>query len=288
VNAARLGWLALVLTAAAGVLPAQLQLTLQWQLPRDGLRFGDEVVFDVLRSWPADTTPEPFGEAALVPLAPTLVEVVALDATHERRRYRAVVFAVGEVVLPPLVLRARRRDGTVLATSHTPPPLSVGSLLGEPAGEFEWLDAFDAPRPSHPLLWLAAAALVVMLGGFWWHQRRAPAAQTSALPPSPASIAAAALRALLLPGPAASPAAVQAFYVQLAAIVREHAGRGLPVPAATRTSEQLFAVAGAGAASLRECLSACDAVKFAAHHPGPAEPAAAQQAAIAFVAAAVA
>ncbi|MBX3463776.1 MAG: hypothetical protein KF830_11440, partial [Planctomycetes bacterium] len=85
------------------------------------------------------------------------------------------------------------------------------------------------------------------------------------------------------PAAAAPAARVEAFYRDLAAIVGGHAGRGLPVAAATRTSEELVAAVAAGAGPLRACLQRCDAVKFAAARPDPAAHAAAHAAAVQFV-----
>lgn len=273
---------AIVPLLLGGMLRAQLQLAVEWRLPRDGLAFAEPFEADVVRRWPAGAEPEPFDVGALAPVSLALVDVEGLPGNGERRRYRAVAYATGEIVLPPIVFRARQADGGLLVATYTPPPLSVASLLEEQDPGIEWLDAFEA-RPRRPgLAWIAAGAAALLLGGFLWQRRRTrPGTVVPAMPsPTPAQVALAALQALEVPVDGASPDDVQTFYRQLAAIVGAYAGRGLPVPASTRTSEELLAAARAGRAALRDCLSRCDAVKFAAHRPGKGEPARAHQLAV--------
>jgi hypothetical protein len=271
-----------LLAVLHGDLCAQLHLSVQWQLPRDGLAFGDTLELEVVRRWPVDAVPEPFDAAALAPLLVSLTAVEPLDAHGERRHYRAAVCAAGTVVVPPLVLRARLRDGSVAETRHSPPPLQVRSLLAEPAGDVEWLQVFAARSRGHVLPWLLGAA-VLLLGGLWWQRGRTWVHVGAAPAPPPPPDHLAALRELIVPPEQAPPAAVLAFCVRLAALVRDHAGRRLPVPVATRTSEEVVASAAAGVGWLRACLQHCDAVKFAAALPTAAAHAAARQAAIEFV-----
>jgi len=285
VTRARVGGLALLLGLAAGDLWAQAQLAVEWRLPREGLAFGDTLAVDVLRRWPDGATPEPFDATALAPLLVQLAAVEAVDPQTERRHYRATVFAAGTIRLAPLVLRARKPDGSVVEARCEPPPLVVRSGLADPAGDVEWPDVFAAPPRGRLRPWLLAAAALLLGGLFWWRVRTRdePRALPPAPAPDPAVAALAALRALVVPAHDAAPEVATRFCVELAALVRQHAGRGLAVPAATRTSEQLLAAARGGADALRACLGHCDAVKFAAARPAAAAHAAARQAAITFV-----
>lgn len=274
---------ALWLAVLGATLPAQVELEVLWRVPRAGLTFGDRLPVEIVRRWPAGAEAEPFDERVLAPLQLQLVTAQPLAPGGERRRYDTRVFASGELVWPPLALVVRLADGGTARAVCQPPPLVVRSLLPEPPGAVEWPDVVAAPAFPRPLVWLLGGA-VLLVGALWWQRGRTRVPTLAAAPvPDGASAVLAALHALTVPAASASPTDVAAFYRQLAALVRAHGARHLPVPADTRTSEQVIAAVAAGAAELRACLQRCDAVKFAAARPGEEAHAAARAAALAFV-----
>lgn len=276
-------WAIAAAVVCGGVARAQLECDVRWQLPAAGLVFGDAFGVTIERRWPQGATAEPFDPASLQPFAVADLQRESLVA-GERLRGRLFAYAAGEVQLAPIDLRVQLRDGRAVATRCTPPPVSVRSSLADPAGDVEWPQVLAAPARPRVLPWLLAL-LAVVAGVFWWRRQGAPLPAADCGPPPPSAVARAlaALEALALPDAGASVAEVEAFYARLADLVREHAGRGLPVAAATRTSEELQRGARAGAAELRACLSACDGVKFGALRPGPSAHAAARESALAFV-----
>ncbi|MFN9276176.1 MAG: hypothetical protein ACK6D2_10645 [Planctomycetota bacterium] len=127
----------------------------------------------------------------------------------------------------------------------------------------EWPgDVRDLPTGAG---WLGLAALAVALVGalaWWWCRRAAVAPVGVALPapPPPPPTAAALLAALAMPGDAASAAA---FAAEVKRLVRLHVRERFGFAAFAATSEELQR-ALPQAPGLAPCLSACDAVLFAA------------------------
>ena len=125
----------------------------------------------------------------------------------------------------------------------------------------EWPgDVRDLPTGAG---WLGLAALAVALVGAlagWWRRRAAVAPVAVALPATPPPTAAALLAALAMPGDAASAAA---FAAEVKRLVRLHVRERFGFAAFAATSEELQR-ALPQAPGLAPCLSACDAVLFAA------------------------
>ena len=105
-------------------------------------------------------------------------------------------------------------------------------------------------------------------------------APASIPPPPPHELTLARLSALGLPE---RDAEIEAFYAELAEILRGHVQRRFSVPSAVRTSQEILAAVRVGTAELQPCLLACDCVKFGAFRPASAAHAAARQHAEAFV-----
>ncbi|MBL9078728.1 MAG: hypothetical protein JNL08_14555 [Planctomycetes bacterium] len=267
---------AAALAVCATALSAQAQLL--WVLPDRGVAVGEPFAAEFECVWPAGALPAPLDGAALAPLEVRFEPAPA----GGRQRLRAVAWASGDIVLPPMVCRATAADGGPLQQSVAVPPLRVRSVLPTPDPGVEWPELFAASsrrRPSWPWWGLA---LLLLLGGFVALRRRR-VAPVAAAAPSAAARALAELAALVPPAAGADGAAVLAFYTALAATVRSHAGRHGRAPAATRTTTELMACVGTGRAELRRCLECCDAVKFAAAAPGADAHAAALAAARAYV-----
>lgn len=258
---------------------AQASIDVAYELPPAGLACGDAFTVVVRRQWPAGGEPVPFDAAALWPVA---IELAGAEATAngDVQRYRARVFASGDVAVPPVVLRVRTAAGEVEATA-TPPRLAVRSRLPEPPGALEGLgDVREAPARA-VRWWFAVLGAAVIGGLLWWRRPR-----RAAMAAPPATVlplherALARLAALPVPSDAA---AVLPFHEQVAAIVREHAGAAFRTAVTAVTSEELCAAAPAGGDALRATLLGCDLVKFAAHLPDAAAIAATRDTANAFV-----
>lgn len=147
--------------------------------------------------------------------------------------------------------------------------LALGESVGQqPVGQdppllaqLEWPgDVREAPHGGMWWMW-AVAALVLASGVAFRRRAHTPAAESA--PAAPHAKALGALRALTVPQPGA---AFAPFYAELKAIVRLHASERFALPGPVRTSEELRQGLGANA-DLDACLSACDAVLFAAHQP---------------------
>ena len=272
-----------VVLAVAAILPpvpAQFAGEVRWRVPDGGVAFGEPFGVELVVPWPAGAVPEPPDAAAFGPIA------LATDDGAAAGPFRAVAWAAGGGTLPPFELRAVAADGATLRALVTAPPLSVRSVLPAPDPGLEWPAPFAAsPAPtSRTWWWLVAGAVGLGSLVLWWRRAAAPVSTpVRAAGPSADALALAALDRLLLPDATADAAAVLAFYRDIVAIVGAFAGRRSVVPAATRTSEELVAQARGDVAALADCLSRCDAVKFAAHRPGPADHVAAREAAVRFV-----
>jgi len=269
-------------------LPAQLSFRLD--VGDSALEFGRPFELEVERGWPRDHWPQPFDERGLDGLQ---LRLLAADTREqdgrliEVRRYAAVARRVGELVLGPFVLRTRDAQGREQARTFEVPPLTVASTLPDPPGAIEWPgDVRDRRRawPWRVVLGCLAALLVLGFAGARAGRRRAVATSTDsgAKVPSPAAIARGELAALV--APPADAAAQLAFYVALAAIVRRYSSARYAVQAEVRTTEELVDAVASGQAALRDCLSACDLVKFAAARPGAPDHERARRAALQFVA----
>lgn len=280
------GCVMVALFAIGAVVRAQAvtpSIDVAFELPPHGVSFGEPFAVTVQRTWTGGGELEPFDAKALAPLSVLLEEAVSLPAPTpstgaERRRYGARAYVVGEVRIPAIEFR----HGGKVATC-TPAPLAVRSVLPEPPGDIEWPgDAREWPRSGSWHWWLAAL-LAALFGGVWWWRRPAPAAvEPERVREPPAhEVALAQLGALALPGQ--HDAAVDAFYVALAEIVRSHTQRRFSVPAPVRTSLEIIAAVRIGVAPLQRCLVACDLVKFGAFRPAREQHAVALQQAEAFV-----
>ncbi len=180
----------------------------------------------------------------------------------------------GELTLPSFVAKAR--DGSTAASTPAHTLVVRSSLDGaaaaiEPPGE-------PFPPPPRRAWWLAGAAALaalVALGYVGRRRRRPPAAVAVALPPHVR-----AQRALqrLRGAPRATPAQVEAFYVEVSGVLRTYLEERFGLHAPERTTEEFLRELETGdglarehRASLERFLRQCDLVKFAALVPGEAE-----------------
>ena len=280
----RVWWCALVLALCGRA--ALAQAAVEVSCP-DSVVFGAPFEVEVRRTWPRGAEAEPFVEGALAPLSVRVVSSSRAEGTQgvvERLRLTARAWTVGIVEVPPVVLRARAADGALIEAAATPSTLTVRSSLPEPSGGVEWLDLREL-RPASSAWWFAAAGCVLLLGGGWWFmatRRRPVAPALGAEPPlheeTLTALAALAAQAAQAVGPDAAP-----FHTRLAEVVRGYAARRFGLVVEASTSEELVRAVPTGTGQLRDCLAACDLVKFAALAPPIGGPAAAVGCGVGFV-----
>jgi hypothetical protein len=232
--------------------------------------------------------PEKLDFAAWAPLVVTELSSSRVEehgGTKETLRYRCQAFTRELPPLPPLVFRARPREGgpAVVSTAAAPPFRIAAAAESRPSGPAELPSELFPP----PLAWRRPAALalaaVVALGWLTWQGRRRglfARRAARATPPDAKAIARERLRALR----AAEPRDAVELRAQVdaaAELVRERVAEAFGIGAPHLTSEELVAAAaaaGTAGADLREplvrFLAGCDLVKFAHDFPGAADRAA--------------
>jgi len=238
--------------------------------------FGQAFGLVVTRSWAEELEPAAFEEAGLAPLVLRSVgseQRRRAGHVEQTQRYDAYVFQAGKVTVPAVSCTATPKGGGAVVTVRSAPfEIDVAPL--DAAGAVE-LPSDLLPLPPSPwrLAWLLLL-LPASVGVWWWRRRTPPpppaAAVVAPAGPPPDAIALQRLQQL---GAArvADAAAVQAFYVEATAAVRDYAAARLLVPAREMTSEELLAATAALAgvrgdphAALRRFLQQADLVKFAA------------------------
>jgi len=263
-------------------------IALEIECGQTELEFGKALPLTITRTWSKALVPEALDLAAWTPLV--LTEVTASrreDATHveETARYRCQAFTHELPALPPLVFRARTRDGTEIRVVRAPAPaLRIRpSAESRPQGPAELPDEFFAPL----LPWRRTAVLIAIaaltLGWYAWHSRRrglwpwtrpAPAGDGD-----PRGLALQRLRTLRATDPR-TPAEVQIHYGAVVDVVRECLELGSGIGAPHLTSQQLLAAAAASPTTvefrerLARFLRHCDLVRFAHQDPTEGERAA--------------
>lgn len=186
--------------------------------------------------------------------------------------------------------------GAVDTTAETPPEpvaraatapvvLRVASALATADIEDDGADVVEPPAPPFvaPFRWvfwgLVVAGLALILGAVWWWRRGRTARQFRSSDGIPLPPHAKALRALaaLRDAPRTTPAQVEAFYVEVSAILRVYLEDRFGLRAPERTTEEFLPeversglLAVEQRVPLRRFLEQCDLVKFAAVRPGEA------------------
>lgn len=204
------------------------------ELPAE-VRFGEafEVVVDARGA---------FDPAQLAPLE---VEVLSRVGTAggERLRLRARCYVPGQVEL----------------ALDPPRTLTVQSVLVDQPVALEWpSDGYAlAEEPASPWLLAGLSALGALAAFAAWRRVAARAAPAAPAQAAPAWSAAAALRAL-----DGGEDDLDAFFLELKAIVRRHCAERFGLPAEVRTSEELLRALPRAREPLRPCLTLCDVALF--------------------------
>ncbi|HLQ38453.1 MAG TPA: DUF4381 family protein [Planctomycetota bacterium] len=276
------GALAVLLLAGAGCAPADLPWTEPPPLPLDLRCSAVPASVALLQPFTLqlDLYRAHGTEVEFAPAVPAdfTGEVVRADwrpfGRGESQRTTLTLRAVrgpGELSVPAFT--ARGKDGSAASTAAA--VVTVTSLL---AGAAPALEAPGAPFPVRVRygLWaLLAVGAVLLLTGMVAFWRRRPGRRTpAAVPLSPH---ARALRALarLRHLPRTTDAQVEAFYVEVSAVLRVYLEERFGLRAPERTTEEFLQelaqqhdLLGEQRPQLERFLSQCDLVKFAAQFPG--------------------
>jgi hypothetical protein len=188
-------------------------------------------------------------------------------------RYRAAVFAVKDVAIPPVTARWRLPDGSSGEATSAALPLRLVSLLPKAEQERTLADV-HAPLPltvGWPF-WAALGALVLLVVGLasWFARRRRPGAAVTAPAPEiePDDEALQALAALAASGHLTR-AEYRPFYIALAEVIKRYLERRLDAPVLEMTSTETLAFlrghphGDALHGVVRDLVGAADQVKFA-------------------------
>jgi hypothetical protein len=251
------------------------------------VELGQPLSLTVVRVWQRDLAPDDWSEQALAPLVTRLVSTARREDEHhveETRRYEAQAFSLADVAVPALEFAARPRGGgPERVASSEPFTLHVTpSVARDAPGAPEVPDLLEEPFRWRRFALRAALAIAALAILAWLvrHRRRAPEAEP-APPPTPTITA--QMRALarlerLRAQPAEGGAALEAYYVEASALVRDYLEEQFAVRAPEMTTQEFLAareatsaLAAPQRALLADLLAHCDLVKFACLVPDAVE-----------------
>jgi hypothetical protein len=250
-------------------------VALRVSAPPAEVELGQGFPLTVVRVWSKDLEPDPWRDAALLPLAVRLEETTHREDSsriEETRRFHAHAFEPGTVTVAPFSFAAAPKAGGAARTAAAE-GFSVkvrATLDPKSAGPPELPGLL--PEPVRWRLWtlvaataLAAGALLVRVGT----RRSAAAALAAAAPPGARARALERIGRLRTSRPA-TPEEVGAWHVEAASLVRDFVADDRALRSRERTTEELLEAAratGTFPESQREALAAaleaCDLVKFA-------------------------
>jgi len=287
-------WLLVLGVLGAGLAAgASERMTIRIETDAEVVALGEPFAVRIVRVWDAELRALPFDDASLAPLVLRLEETSRREQEgriEQTRRYRARAFALGEVAVPAPTLEARPRSGgPVRAVTGRELRLRVtGTLDPEAPGRPELPgDPLPLPERDAPGLpwWVAAvaalAAAVLVAAGLalrrGWTTPSAEPEEPRPAPPGPHELALARLARLRERDPR-DREAMQAYYSEAYALMREYTGERFGVRVRERTSEEILADLEEGAVlalppheRLARYLAHCDRVRFGREMPGAAD-----------------
>lgn len=211
--------------------------------------------------------------------------------TVGERWYSLVTYATGEHPIPGPTVQYRGADGELHSVSAPDLTVAVQSVLDAAGGETpadlrDIRGPVEVPR-DYTALWWIAAAVLLLLGLLILLLRRLRRPQPlPAAPPRPAHELALAALAELRAAGLVEAERYEEYYVRLSAIIRAYVEARFRLRAPEMTTEEFLQAAQRRAqltppqrAVLGQFLSEADLVKFARHHPSPADAARAYDAA---------
>ena len=191
----------------------------------------------------------------------------------EWRRFDLVLkpVALGDLTIPSFRVQAGE-DGAVATSPEW--TVTVGSLL---AGAGDEIEAPGQPFEPRFVWWpwlVGAAGALALLGIAVWWWRRKPAEQQVSATPLPSHVKALRALARLRQAPRATPAQVEAFYVEVSQILRIYLEGRFGLHAPERTTEEFLVemesdprLSVEHRQNLGQFLAQCDLVKFAGAIP---------------------
>jgi hypothetical protein len=269
--------IALLAFILAGPAPASQGPTVKATPSKNEVTLGETFGLDVEASGPPGTAwvfPAEAGnesvELGTLPPDPR----AAGSSTANVHHYRAAVFALGNVDIPPVTVKYGLPDGSEGETATAPVSVRVLSVLPKDPGQRTLADI----RPPMGIsigaaFWAAAACLLALAAAlaYWLVRRRrhrAGPAAAVAPPLAPDAEARAALERLAVSG-ALGRGEYRSFYIALAQVAKRYLERRLGAPVLEMTSSEMVAFLrdhphGQGLASaMRDIAGAADHVKFA-------------------------
>jgi hypothetical protein len=202
--------------------------------------------------------------------------------TVSERWYSLVTYATGEHPLPGPTVQYRGGDGELHDVAAPDLSVSVQSVFEAagptPSDVRDIRGPVEVPRDYTALWWIAGAVLAVLaLVALLVRRLRRPVAVPAA-PPRPAHELAMAALARLRAAGLIEAERYEEYYVLLSAIVRVYVEARFRLRAPEMTTEEFLQVAQRGAqltppqrGLLGQFLGEADLVKFARHHPSPAD-----------------
>jgi hypothetical protein len=189
-------------------------------------------------------------------------------------RYRASVFALTDVAVPPITVRYRLADGTGGEVATAALPLRVGTLLPKAKEEQKLADVRGPIGLAvGRLFWIGVAALAALLLGLaawlWIRRRRRAAPVSPAAPPLAPDAEARAALAALAASDLLGREEFRPFYIALTAIAKRYLERRLEAPILEMTTAEMLhhlrqsPHTGTMGPLLRDLSGAADQIKFA-------------------------
>ena len=269
--------------------------TVEAAVDRDSIRVGDPVALLIrVSAGPGEEAALPeFPEGTIGPFeileGPDVEEGTGTDGGRVvNARYRITAFETGELEIPALASPAGGK-------AARPIPVAVLSVGLDPAGRPRDVKGPKAVR-REPLRMILALSGILLLAGaaaFLIHRKRrggrAPAPELGAVDLRPAHVIALERMERLREALASGETAVRPFHFALSEALRRYLSDRYALPAPERTSREILReirreeLEPEETALLRECLAACDLVKFRGVSPPDEEAARALERARVFV-----
>ena len=195
-----------------------------------------------------------------------------VPGTPDARRYDLTVYALNDVVVPPITVKYRLADGTEGETATEAVPLRVLSALPKDPNDRKLADIRGPLAVSiGRAFWGAvAAALALVAVALWLYaRRRRPEATPRLMAAQPPDAEARAALDRLAASEDLARGAYRPFYIALAEVAKRYLERRLDAPVLEMTSSEMLAFlrehpSGQGLVpSVRELATAADIVKFA-------------------------
>lgn len=274
------------LCLCVGRAAAQPEPRVEARVSADTVRIGErfrvtltaERAADATTQFPRpDADPERFGAVEVLREHARGTRTAADGREVDSVSYVATTFALDRARLPALPVRVvDGADTTTVSTAARIVP--VASVVGPDAEGLRTGEPL-APFPRSPWPWLLWGVVgAALVGGlyWWWRRQSATVRERASAEAAPHDAAISRLRTLAASADLQDPAAVKAFYVGLADVVRTYLARTFAINARERTTRELVAALhrrtdcpSEAVERVEAVLERADRVKFAGVRPSP-------------------